>query len=145
MRPTVKERCSIKTSSEEWRHQEERLIECAVCRRLFRRETRHMCSSERADEQCDACGHWFRSRGSLDVRQRRKARCRVESQVQTAAQGVECREGGRSLRTPGGLKSYKCRVEREKPVEKQKGSVQYSWCKRWMRSKGGLAVHKCTH
>ena len=54
----------------------ERTIECAVCRRLFRREAdkaRHECSSERAkpvDEQrgsvkCDACGRWFRSRGGL--------------------------------------------------------------------------------
>ena len=50
---------------------------------------------------------------------------------------------GRSFRRPGDLKRHKCRVEREKPIEKQKVSVQCSRCKRWMRSKGGLAVHKC--
>ena len=43
---------------------------------------------------------------------------------QSAAQGVECRACARSFRRPGDLKRHKCRVEREKPVEKQKGSVQ---------------------
>ena len=65
-------------ASKPGRHQEERTIECAVCRKLFRREAdkaRHKCSSHRAkpvDEQrgsvkCDACGRWFRSRGGLAV------------------------------------------------------------------------------
>ena len=63
IRPTVKEQCSIKTS------RKERTIECAVCRRLFRREadnTRHKCSSEgakpvneqRGSVKCDG-GPWF--------------------------------------------------------------------------------------
>ena len=56
--------------------------------------------------------------------------------MQSAAQGVECRACGRSFRRPGDSKRHKCRVEREKPVEKQKGSVQCGQCKRWMRSKG---------
>ena len=47
---------------------------------------------------------------------------------------------GRSFRRPGDLKRHKCRVEREKS---QKGFVQCSRCKRWMRSKGGLGGETC--
>ena len=36
-----------------------------------------------------------------------------------------------------------CVIEREKPVSEQRGSVQCQRCKRWFRSKGGLAVHRC--
>ena len=65
----------------------------------------------------------FRSRGGLAVH-----RCSTEEESQVhaecIAQGVECRACGRNFRRPVDLKRHKCRVEREKHVEKQEGSVQ---------------------
>ena len=41
------------------------------------------------------------------------------------------------------LKRHKCRAEREKLVQEQKGVVQCKRCNEWFRSRSGLAVHKC--
>ncbi len=51
-----------------------------------------------------------------------------------------CSECGRSFSREVNKARHKCRVERAKPVSEQVGAVQ---CKRWFRSKGGLAVHTC--
>ena len=39
---------------------------------------------------------------------------------------------------------HKCVGERSRPVEQQRGSVQCDVCGRWFRSRGGLAVHRCS-
>ena len=44
----------------------------------------------------------------------------------------------------GDLKTHKCLLERSKPVEQQKGSVQCTQCHRWVRRAGGLGVRKKT-
>ena len=131
--------------------QDERTIECSVCRRLFRREAdkaRHKYVRERArpveqqrgSVQCEVCGRWFRSRGGLAVHL-----CSPEEGSQSEPGGaIQCSECGRSFRRPGDLKRHKCRSEREKPIQQQKGAIHCRRCKRWMRSKGGLSVHKCT-
>ena len=41
------------------------------------------------------------------------------------------------------MKRHKCIVERQLPLCEQPGSVQCAKCHRWLRSRGGLAVHKC--
>ena len=44
---------------------------------------------------------------------------------------------GAGFSRPGDLK---CLAERAKPVEEQSGAVQCEACKRWFRSRGGLAL-----
>ena len=56
---------------------------------------------------------------------------------------VQCKECGRYFRRSGDMKRHKCRSERMRPIEDQRGAVQCGHCNRWFRSKGGLAVHKC--
>ena len=34
-------------------------------------------------------------------------------------------------------------TERQKPVQEQEGAVEGLMCGRWLRSRGGLAVHRC--
>ena len=38
---------------------------------------------------------------------------------------------------------HKCTAERQKPVQEQEGAVECLMCGRWLRSRGGLAVHRC--
>ena len=38
---------------------------------------------------------------------------------------------------------HKCIAERRRPVCEQPGDVKCDRCGRWLRSKGGLAVHRC--
>ena len=42
-----------------------------------------------------------------------------------------------------GMKRHKRIVERQLPLCEQPGAVQCAKCHRWLRSRGGLAVHKC--
>ena len=43
----------------------------------------------------------------------------------------------------GDIKRHKCTAERQKRIEDRRGSCLYTYCGRWFRSKGGLAVHRC--
>ena len=40
---------------------------------------------------------------------------------------------------------HKCKAERANPVAEQKGACQCGECGRWLKSRGGLARHKCTY
>ena len=40
-------------------------------------------------------------------------------------------------------KRHKCLEERQKPVSEQRGAVKCMVCRRWLHSRGGLAVHRC--
>ena len=53
-----------------------------------------------------------------------------------------CAVCGRSL-SESGMARHKCKEERRKPIADQIGSRKCPACKRWFRSAGGLAVHKC--
>lgn len=55
---------------------------------------------------------------------------------------VACRGCGRTFSRQGDLKRHECLLERSKPVEEQRGSVQCTMCSRRFRSDGGLSVHK---
>ena len=57
---------------------------------------------------------------------------------------VECDVCGRLFRREADKARHKCRDERAKPVDEQRGSVKCGVCGRWFRSKGGLAVHRCS-
>ena len=113
--------------------------------------------------RCDVCGRWFRSRGGLAVHRcvREEVAGGQDSSSDTSAgagaqqvqsgqderpdrnTGVQCGECGRSFHRPGDMKRHKCVAERARPVEKQRGAVQCSVCRKWFRSKGGHAVHRC--
>ena len=74
---------------------------------------------------------------------------RAEVQAATQASGVVDRdvvweECGRTFRRESDKKRHKCRSEREKPVWEQRGATQCLVCSRWFRSKGGMAVHRCS-
>ena len=136
----------------------EKNVVCSECRRLFRREQDkacHKCIAERRRPvseqtgavQCEVCRRWFKSRGGLAVH-----RCKREVDLETddegggvavASQGqVVCRECGRTFSRQGDFKRHKCILERSKPVEEQRGSLQCVTCQRWFRSAGGLSVHR---
>ena len=57
---------------------------------------------------------------------------------------VSCVQCGRDFARPGDFKRHKCREERGRPVEQQRGACRCGGCHRWFRSRGGLAVHRCT-
>ena len=135
----------------------EQKVVCTECGRCFRRESdkaRHKCIAERrrklvreqADAvQCEICERWFRSRGGVAVHRCRRPEESPDSGGGTAAapQGqVVCRECGRTISRQGDLKRHKCLLERSRPVEEQRGSVQCTLCHRWFRSAGSLGVHK---
>ena len=109
-------------------------------------EARHKCLSERrkpvSDQagsmQCESCGRWFRSRGGLAVH-----RCRGPEELEPKEQ-QQPREKWCVASVGGLLGDSKCLLERSKPVEQQKGSVLCTQCHRWLRSAGGLGVHKKT-
>ena len=54
-----------------------------------------------------------------------------------------CEQCNRSFRRESDRKRHKCLSERQKPVSLQRGAVQCPTCTRWLRSRGGLAVHRC--
>ena len=37
---------------------------------------------------------------------------------------------------------HKCTAEHQKPVQEQEGAVECFMCGRWLKSRGGLAVHR---
>ena len=55
--------------------------------------------------------------------------------------GAVCR---RVFRREADKARHKCLSERAKPVDEQRGSVKCDACGRWFRSRGGLAVHRCS-
>jgi len=57
---------------------------------------------------------------------------------------VVCKVCSRKLRRPGDKKRHKCVTGRRKPVNEQRGAVQCEVCLKWFRSKGGLAVRRCS-
>ena len=144
-------------------------VQCTDCGREFSRPSglkRHKCLVERAkpiEEQrgsvrCEECGKWFLSRGGLalhscgsqpDSSTREDNSIRANTRLRrgqrpvevASAQRVQCIDCGRGFSRPGDLKRHKCLAERAKPVEEQSGAVQCEACKRWFRSRGGLALH----
>ena len=73
---------------------------------------------------------------------------RGETQAQAverarAVREVECSVCSRKFRKESDKKRHKCLEERSKPVCEQRGAIQCANCRRWFRSRGGLAVHRC--
>ena len=60
-----------------------------------------------------------------------------------AVREVECSVCSRKFRKESDKKRHKCLEERSKPVCEQRGAIQCANCRRWFRSRGGLAVHRC--
>ena len=60
-----------------------------------------------------------------------------------AAREVECEVCSRKFRRESDKKRHKCLSERNKPVSEQRGAAQCQTCRKWFRSRGGLAVHTC--
>jgi hypothetical protein len=58
-------------------------------------------------------------------------------------QQYECEVCHRRFSRDSDRKRHKCVNERSKPAQEQRGAVQCQTCRRWFRSKGGLAVHRC--
>ena len=123
----------------------------AVTTSPTRRPTKEMegCDQERPEGAED---EWYEEAGS---RAGWRAMCRLgmeelaetrQSQRQRAAatRDVECEVCGRKFRRESDRKRHKCVDERRKPVSQQKGAVQCGSCRRWFRSRGGLAVHVCS-
>ena len=52
----------------------------------------------------------------------------------------ECLRGSRRI---SDLKRHKFIAEREKPIHEQNGAIEGQTCKKYFRSKGGYAEHKC--
>ena len=79
------------------------------------------------DVNCSVCGRCFR-------RESDKAR-------------HKCRQGKAQVQTRQGTSAdkarHKCTAERQKPVQEQEGAVECLMYGRWLRSRGGLAVHRC--
>ena len=57
---------------------------------------------------------------------------------------ILCQVCRRRFRREGDRKRHKCLAERQKPVCQQRGAAQCPTCHKWFRSKGGLAVHRCS-
>ena len=62
------------------------------------------------------------------------------SRTLAAGRGVVCEVCSRSFRREG---DKKCVDERRKPVSEQRGAAQCLTCRKWFRSRGGLALHTC--
>ena len=65
------------------------------------------------------------------------------AQSSAAAREVECEVCSRKFRRESDKKRHKCLSERNKPVSEQRGAAQCQTCRKWFRSRGGLAVHTC--
>ena len=65
------------------------------------------------------------------------------AQSSAAAREVECEVCSRKFRRESEKKRHKCLSERNKPVSEQRGGAQCQTCRKWFRSRGGLAVHTC--
>ena len=66
-------------------------------------------------------------------------------QREAVSREVECEVCFRKFRRESDKKRHKCLSERNKPVNQQKGAAQCQSCRKWFRSKGGMAVHTCNH
>ena len=64
------------------------------------------------------------------------------SSVKVDLQIVVCPECHRRFRRISDLKRHKCIAEREY-IHQQKGAIECQTCKKYFRSKGGYAIHKC--
>ena len=56
---------------------------------------------------------------------------------------VVCEVCSRNFRRESDKARHKCADERRKPISEQQGATKCLQCKRWFRSRGGLAVHRC--
>ena len=111
----------------------------------LRKDLKKVNSFQEGAVQCETCERWFKSRGGLAVHRCRSPEESPDSGGGTAAapQGqVVCRECWRTFSRHGDLKRHKCLLERNRPVEEQRDSVQCTLCRRWLKSAGGLGVHK---
>ena len=63
--------------------------------------------------------------------------------VSMLANEAECVMCGRTFRRESDKARDKCISERKKPIHQQAGAIQCLNCERWLKSKGGLKVHKC--
>ena len=122
--------------------------ECSVCGRSFRREAdkaRHNCkrelmltvSQQSGSVQCSHLNRWFRSKGGLAVH-RSSTRDRTPllpadddapggsdtKQKTNVDHAVQCKECGRCFRRPGDMKRHKCKSERMRSIEDQRGAVR---------------------
>ena len=153
----------------EYQYQQEQetgSVECSVCGRSFRRgadKARHKCTRERmlpvsqqsGSVQYPHCNRWFRSKGLAVHRCSTRNRTPLlpadddtpggsgTKQRTNDDHAVQCKECGRCFRRPGNMKRHKCKSERMRSIEDQRGAVWCSHCNRWFRTKGGLTVHKC--
>lgn len=67
---------------------------------------------------------------------------RSEDSIPLHRQTIECRDCGRRFSRPSDMKRHECVAERAKLA--CRGAVQCDVCHKWLLSKGGLTVHKCT-
>ncbi len=91
------------------------------------------------------CWRWFRSRGGLAVHRcdrEKTAECGAAGSAGVSQGGVECRMCGRTFNRRNDLKRHKCRDERSKPVQEQRGSLQCPICEKLFKSAGDLGIHK---
>ena len=65
------------------------------------------------------------------------------AQSSAAAREVKCEACSRKFRRESDKRRHKCLSERNKPVSEQRGTAQCQTCRKWFRSRGGLAVHTC--
>ena len=81
-------------------------------------------------------------------RRRGMVPCDVKCCVAGASGGSKTRQGTSAVcvaGASGGSQTNKgtSTGERQKPVQEQEGAVEGLMCGRWLRSRGGLAVHRC--
>ncbi len=55
---------------------------------------------------------------------------------------VKCSVCGKCFRRESDKARHRCTAECQKPVQVQEGAVECLMCGRWLRSRGGLAVHR---
>ena len=60
-----------------------------------------------------------------------------------APRNVKCSVCVASEGVRQGKAQVHCRAEHQKPVQEQEGAVECLMCGCWLRSRGGLAVHRC--
>ena len=69
----------------------------------------------------------------------------VDAQHPPPPPPVTCYTCDRQFARTSDRTRHKCKAERAKPVKEQKGACQCGECGRWLKSRGGLARHKCTY
>ena len=129
------------------RMEDERLPKCLLFSSLER--TRPACGPRKRWRDCVVSD--LRARGVADswveiaTTSRTDWRQVIENVPQRIQRDrVSCVQCGRDFARPGDFKRHKCKEERGRPVEQQRGACHCVGCHRWFRSRGGLAVHRCT-